>query len=451
MNRMKEYQALMKELEVMPEALETAVERALTRKNTSLKKLRVLGIPMGSLAACFLGFILLVNCFPTFAYACGNIPLLRELAKAVAFSPSLSAAVENEYVQPVDQSQTVNGITATVQYVIVDQKQVNIFFTLEGDYETLQAEKVNLSPDQHCAILYGSFNEPPGTLLDITLDYMDEDVPEGFTLTLGVTTNDGPREREAPERAYEDEMLTPSEEEEPEILAEFSFDLEFDPYYTARGEVIPVNQTITLDGQTVTVTEAEVYPTHVRINVAETSENTAWLKNIEFYLENEDGKRFKPISNGITATGDEDSPANVSYRLESPYFARSKHLTLHITGAEWLDKDRESIHIDLANQTAEYLPEGVTIASTEKRDSGWILEFHVQQRREGYTHQAFYMTFLDAEGNEYDMGRRSTSTEDGGNFTEMLPLPDYTADEVWLKPCYSRVTEELVPITIPIK
>ena len=44
-----------------------------------------------------------------------SVTVLRELAQAVAWSPSLSAAVENDYVQPIGQSQTVNGVTATVE------------------------------------------------------------------------------------------------------------------------------------------------------------------------------------------------------------------------------------------------------------------------------------------------------------------------------------------------
>ena len=77
--------------------------------------------------------MLLVNLFPPFARACGGVPVLRDLAKAVAWSPSLSAAVEDEFVQPVGQEQSKNGVTARVEYLIVDRKQVNIFYTLTGD------------------------------------------------------------------------------------------------------------------------------------------------------------------------------------------------------------------------------------------------------------------------------------------------------------------------------
>ena len=399
MNRNEEYHALLVELEQSPKELGNTVQKALKRESTSRKKRRAWAVFCGSLAACFACFVLLVNLSVPFARACGNIPVLRELAKAVSWSPSLSAAVENEYVQPIGKSQTVNGITATIEYVIVDQKQLNIFFTLNADgYDNLNAEMPRYEPEQVCSTIGSSWDQPPGTLLNYTLDYGEGNVPDGFTITFGVTTwvePDGSAAPEAPATSYEDEMLEPVEEEEPDYLAEFTFDLEFDPEFTAKGEIVPVNQTFDLDGQSLTVTEVEVYPTHVRVNVADDPVNIAWLKGLEFYLENEDGERFEPISNGVTASGGPDSPANVSFRLESPYFARSEHLTLHVTGAEWLDKDMETVRVDLANRTAERLPEGVTFQSAEKRDGGWVLTFRVQQRREHFTHQVWNSTFYD--------------------------------------------------------
>lgn len=451
MNRNEEYRALLKELEQTPEKLENTVQKALKRENASRKKRRAWAISCGSLAACFACFVLLVNLSVPFAQACGRIPVLRELAKAVSWSPSLSAVVENEYVQPIGQSQTVNGITATIEYVIVDQKQLHIFFTLDSDdYDNLNAELPRYEPEQVCSTIGCGWNQPPGTLLDFTLDYGDNHVPDSFTISFGVTTYVEPDwSAEAPAKSYEDEMLEPVEEEDPDYLAEFTFDLEFDPEYTTKGEMVPVNQTFDLGGQSLTVTEVEVYPTHVRVNVVDDPANTAWLKGLEFYLENEDGERFETISNGITATGGENSPAYVSFRLESPYFADSEQLTLHITGAEWLDKDMERVRVDLADRTAERLPEGVTFQSAEKRDGGWVLTFRVQQREEHHSFQVWNSTFYDEAGNQYEANRRGTTTDDSGFFEEMLPLPGFQEDVVWLQPTYSRTTAET--ITIPIK
>ena len=466
MNRNEEYKALLQELEPTPAALEGTAKRALRRRRRD-RRLRLFGVPAGSLAACFVAFVLLVNLFPPFARACGTVPVLRTLAQAVAWSPSLSAAVENDYVQPMGQSQTENGITATIEYVIVDQKQVHIFFTLKREgYESLSAELPEFTPRQQCAVLSSDFQQEPGTLLHFTLDYSDNDVPEGFTMAFSVIgetgTENGPA---APSRSILDEP----EREEPDILASFTFDLDFDPTYTAQGEIVPVNSTFQLDGQTLTVTEVEVYPTHVRVNVEGDPDNTAWLEDLDFYLENEDGERFDSITNGVSATEDPDIPAMKSFRLESPYFADSAHLTLHITGAKWLDKDMERIRVDLINGTADRLPEDVALYSAERSGNGWLVQFSAPEEEEMHFHQLFSMTYYDAEGNEYSMDSRSTMTEpyiEGfisdeafdayraageGRFFEVLPLQDYPYEEVWLCPLYSRATTAETPVTIPIK
>ena len=453
MNRNKEYQALLEELARTPEGLEGTVQRARARQRKSRRRRGALAIPAASLAACFAAFVLLVNLSVPFARACGSVPLLRELARAVAWSPSLSAAVENNYVQPIGQSQTANGITATIEYVIVDQKQVNIFFTLEGDYEDLNAEMPELAPEQKCSLIGSDFKQPPGTLLNFTLNYGDEDVPDSLTMTFGVYTESeaGETLERAPTHIdRQDTVLHLPEWEEPDILAEFTFTLEFDPSFTARGEQIPVNQSFTLGGQTLTVTEVEVYPTHVRVNVEGDGANTAWLKDLDFYLENEDGERFEPISNGVSATGDEDTPAYVSFRLESAYFAHSDHLTLHITGATWLDKDKERIPVDLENGTVEWLPKGVALQSMTHRGEDWVLTFDVTDP-EIVRRQVFASVYYDEAGTKYDMNHYSWSVLDDDRAEVYLPLHGYDQDTVLLEPLYSHATPAEPPVTIPLK
>ena len=455
MNRNQEYEALLRELEPAPPALDGTAERA-ARRLRRKRRLRVFGIPAGSLAACFAAFVLLVNLFPPFARACGNVPVLRALAQAVAWSPSLSAAVEHDYVQPMGQSQTVNGITATIEYVIVDQKQVNIFLTLEGEgYETLTAELPEFTPQQKCAVLGADSLQAPGTLLHVTLDYQDNDVPEGFTMAFQVTGESAADVPAAPteppaEQSLEDAMLEEVPAYEPDVLADFTFDLSFDPTYTARGEIVPVNSTFQLDGQTLTVTEAEVYPTHVRVNVEGAADNTAWLEDLDFYLENEDGERFDSISNGVSATGDPDTPSMKSFRLESPYFADSAHLTLHITGATWLDKEKERVRADLKAGTVEWLPEGVSVQSMQHRQDGWVLTFDVTAPADIHK-QVFASRYYDEAGTKYDMDRFGWSFLDDGHGEAYLPLKDYGQDTVWLVLSWSHASQAETPVTIPIK
>lgn len=88
MDRMEEYKALRDAPEELPPALEGAVARARARARRR-RLWRRISAPAGSAAAVFAAFVLLVNLSTPFALACGKVPVLKELAAAVAFSPSL--------------------------------------------------------------------------------------------------------------------------------------------------------------------------------------------------------------------------------------------------------------------------------------------------------------------------------------------------------------------------
>ena len=482
MNRNEEYARLLTELEEMPPALEYTVQRARARKKTLQKKRRIFGIPAGSLAACYLAFELLVNLFPPFALACGDIPLLRNLAKAVAWSPSLSAAVENEYVQPIEQEQSANGVTARVEYVIVDRKQFSVFYSLDTDaYGQLDADAdfsiPNKTGSEGFGSSSGSYGTPNGELRQADVNFVEGDVPSAMDMTLRVYAVPGDEKAppEPPESSASDEFLSgESVDSRGDTLAAFTFSLEFDPYYTARGETVSVNQAFTLDGQTVTVEEIEVYPTHLRVNLGYDGANTAWLKGLDLYLENENGEQFHQTTNGITATGDAaGTPAMTSFWLDSPYFSKGEHLTLHITGAEWLDKDKERVKIDLAHAAAEDLPGGVRLEWAKRFDTGWVVSFSAPYRWDNTTMYSIWnSSYFDAAGTEYDINSVSSTVTpyvlgsisgaeleaheayekaNQDRYFDTFGLLGYTEDEVWLEPCWTTVTQEKTPVEIVLK
>ena len=103
--------------------------------------------------------------------------------------------------------------------------------------------------------------------------------------------------------------------------------------------------------------------------------------------------------------------------------------------------------MDLEHGTAPWLPEGVTLTSAQHRAGGWLLTFRLES---GFS-SPFSMTFHDAEGNDWEMGRMgmTVTDEDGTELT--LPLPGYTEGEVWLEAYDSRTTTAAEPVTIPIR
>ena len=90
--------------------------------------------PLAGLAAAFALFVLLINVSPTVAKACEDIPILSKLTEMLGFhssSGSLSAAVNHDYYQRVDQHQTIDGVTVNVDYMIMDQKSLTVFYRVD--------------------------------------------------------------------------------------------------------------------------------------------------------------------------------------------------------------------------------------------------------------------------------------------------------------------------------
>ena len=195
----------------------------------------------------------------------------------------------------------------------------------------------------------------------------------------------------------------------------------------------------------------------MRVDIAESADNTAWLKDLEFYIETDWDMKFDPVSNGITATGSADSPSMVSYRADSSYFYESNHLQLVITGAQWLRKDMETTYLNLVTGEHAALPEGSEFDSARKHGDGWIVKFQTAWEEGMPMYHLFGHKFYDADGNEYEIKQWSSmygDPDEEGNITyfyDEFPLLNYPYDEVWLSPQYSHNWIAENPIIIPVQ
>lgn len=460
MNRMEELQELLNELEEPVPALNDTLKRAKRRKARRSRRIGALV----SAAAIFVLFVGLVNFSTPVAYACSKIPIIKDLAEAVTFSRSLSDAVDNEYVQPMNLYKEDGGVTATVEYLIVDQKQVNVFYRLDSEiYGGLATDPdvkaVDGGKTPPCSYGLSEWDVENGELRCLTIDFIEEDVPEALLIAFDIYERENyggePVEVPAPENVSDDIF---SDREEPRMyVAYFEFLLEFDPLFTAEAKIFDIQQTIEVDDQKITISQMEVYPTHLRVNVEGNSENTAWLKDLDFYIETDWGMQFETISNGISATGSDDGKSMVSFRADSSYFYEAKNLEIVITGVEWLKKDMEKVYVNLETGETGPLPEGVCFHAATKHPGGWIVQFEADYRRENYYHQLFDMSFYGMDGEEYEINSWSSTdgewTEDGMalTFIEEFPLKDYHEPEVWLCPHYSHLWIPKEPIRIDVK
>ena len=422
MDRKQEYDALMQELRHTPPALEGTMDRALARRQARRRRLR----PLRSLAAAAAVFVLLVNVSTPFAQACAHIPVLGWLAQAVCFSHSLSSAVEHDWVQKVDQTQRDSGYTLTLENLIVDQKQIHLFYTLVWEdpaceYAMVYVDSERLSPRP--SVLSDSVNGPQDAG-HIVLDYREEQVPDRLDLKLTVRPNgDG----------------SPT--------ARFRFQVTLDPSLTAVGQILPVEQWVELDGQQICVDRLEIYPTHARLMLRDCPDNTARLVSLLCHLEDETGRQYER-EGGLSGFSDPDTGFLTELRLASPYFQQPERLTLRITGAVWQDPEEAEVAVDLAAGTAAGLPEEVRLTGVDQEPDRTVLYFQYPVPP-ALLPQRFSWTCRSPEG-EWQVTEGGSGTDtDTGLETEDLHLIGYPWDQVTLTLNWTRFTPLDVSLPLP--
>ena len=431
MNRMEEFCELTLELEKDIPEMTNSIEKAYKRKQRRDLVYR----PLMSVLTFIFVFIFLVNISSTVAYACSQVPILKELVEAVTFSKSLSSAVENNYVQPMNLIQKDGDITATIEYLIVDQKQVNVFYRLDSkQYEFMDCEpKVK---GEYSSYYMSNYETERGELSCLTIDFGDKIVPDILQVELKVRDS----------KAYDPETG------EGDFVSHFAFALQFDPRFTAEGKNIEVNREVILEEQKITITDMEIYPTHMRVNVKSDETNTAWLKRLEFYFVLDEKIQFDAASEGIVSTGKTGSPEMVSFRADSTYFYNAEKIELVITGAEWLQKNREKIYVNLENGETDPLPEGVELYSTFETSNGWELKLKVKERKENEVYAIFNMNYYDAEGVLYELNSVEWhDSEEEGYYIEGVTFEGYHGKEVWFGSNYSHRWEAKEPIILEVR
>lgn len=350
MNRQQEFWELKQQLQQLPPELDGTARRA--RQRARHRRIgKGFTISLSSLAGVCAAFVIAVNTMPTFALACGRIPVLRELAAAVAFSPSLSAAVEHDYVQYVGQTQTIDGVDVTVESVIADEQEIVVFYRTDGPgHYWVSCDLL----DENGTELWGysvSSGDSKEDLKQFEIHCKDMELPDVLVLKL---------------KLYEcyDSYSRP-------LDGNAAFPIHLDPQKTAKSVVVPINRWIELDGHRLRIDRLELTPTKTALHLGYDPDSTAWLQSLDFYFTAPDGTVYDRNDSTLTATGEPDNPGFYTYFLQSLYFVdHPEELTLYIQKAVWLDKE-PTIIVNLADGTyTGTLPEGVlSLSITEESTS----------------------------------------------------------------------------------
>lgn len=420
MTRQQEWTALLEELQTVPPALAGTAKRAKARAAR-----RRFGVSLGSLAAVAAAFVIVVNAMPTFALACGNIPILRELAAAVAFSPSLSEAVRHDYVQYVGKSQTVDGVTVTLETVIADQQQLVGFYRTDLAAETSATCNL-LGEGIPSYFTTGSYSGE--ALRSFTVHLQDGALPETFTLSLQLTASDAEQERF-------------------EVEGSFDFDLHLDPEKTSASVTVEVGKEAVLDGQTLRVEQVVFTPTRTTLHLSGNPGNTASLEALTFHFTAPDGTAYGAVDGSISAMGTAGEAGFYTYYCQSLFFLEDPTaLTLVLEDALWCAKDAAPITVDLNDGSyAGALPAGVTALWVEKNRGTPVVMV------ETVISQMPFTSYLGEKGVESLLlqgGVSQTDEADGRRYEYVLE--GYEGDAIALIPDYTQETVLDPPLEISL-
>lgn len=435
MNRNEEYQKLLQELETPS----PAAEHTLTRAKARNRRRKWIVRPVLSLACIFACFVLLINISAPAASACSRIPILKDLAELLRFthfSPSIEAAIENDYVQSLNLQQTQNGITVSLDYVIVDQKQVNVFYhitaenpekttpeglqiTSAGFYqENGEAAKASIVWNGHITDLSGV------DVRTIIVDFYGEDtvVPAVLLLKMDI----------AGSHITEDDASSRNTDMDKAPVA-FEFTLRFDPqFYNTEGKILEIDQKFELDDQKFTLTTVEIYPTYLQFNLESDPENNLILKDLEFYLADENGDLFQIKSAGICALADSGSQEVLSYRTESPWFYSEQSFRLILTGVSWESRDNELFLLNLKTGETEGQPDSVREISVSEEEKTWTIVDITLKPSDNGRMKTF--NCFDADGNYFSTYTgfiKATRQDPSDHWLIYLPA-DYDSDILYL-------------------
>ncbi|CAM3510145.1 DUF4179 domain-containing protein [Paenibacillus lupini] len=384
-------------------AIRTGVERA--RQQGRRRRRSRLTFKMAASAAIVL--VLLTACIrvsPAFANLVREIPGLNGVVELIKGDNTLTSAMNHEFIQPVNKSDSKNGYTLTVDGIMADQQRIVIFYTADGP---------NVSEDA------------------LTSDYKITD-GNGEQLEAMIGSNYysiGQTESEKEEATSVHDMIDIMLGDGVEVPDIIKFNLKLGgewhnvdiPIDHSRfeelREEITLNKEIEVGGQHFIIEKALVTPLQASVTIRREPDARIRANSfLKLALMDEKGRRWE-TKGGFGMLDD----GTTTLTFQSNYFEKPEHLRLVADGLLLSPKDQEFVINTETGETLETPDDRIQLTKVRKNPSGFELSIKAQQLNElerGYGYWLFNhkAVFHDASGKEYTLldhdGTQSTSGSD---------------------------------------
>ncbi|WP_304414441.1 DUF4179 domain-containing protein [Brevibacillus aydinogluensis] len=361
-------------------------------RRRQMRTQRLHRIGWSALTACvlMLGLVFSIRLSPAVAAYVSRVPGLKPLVELIQYDKGLQMAAQHGLTQQVGRSAVRGKVSFTVDQVLMDQKRMLIVYTIKNAEpgHVTKLEKLELYDPEGNQLKAGfSWSHKPAdkeavvsqNKLDV---YWQDDVPIPDRITAKVTLS------------VDNQVWEP-----------LSVDIPIDKstYADLTEKVYPVNKTVIVDGQAITVERVTVYPTQTEVAIRFDPKNSKRIFGFDnLRLVNEEGESFAFWGNGVSSHSvDEDS---VVYYLESSYFTPPEKLYVTADGIRALDK--ENLHVVIDAKTGRLLQapdDRLRVEALRQNEDvvGLDLALRVE---EGDLHQLHPLVrdLYDDRGNEYE-------------------------------------------------
>ncbi|TFE01358.1 DUF4179 domain-containing protein [Jeotgalibacillus sp. R-1-5s-1] len=315
--RLSNYKKNIDRIDIPEDKLENAmfegIRQAKKKKRSSKWK-----IPALAAAVFLISFILTVRVSPVMAGHIASIPGMDRIVELIRYDRGLQSAVNNEYMEPIGASRSIDGVKVTIDSAIYDEYGLVLFYTIELD-----------EPSEY-------FYAGPTKILDETGDQITA-ASSGPGLDA---SNDNKTFTGLWNLLFEEKTdltdLTVEFEIDDETLS-IPFSLTGDPLETKQFDL---NQVVEVEGQKVEIQHVKISPIRAIVELESLKNNSMKLLSFEnMKMVNGNGDEWGIVTNGASASGE-------SYYLQSNYFEMPEELSLVLGKIQAIDKDEASLVID---------------------------------------------------------------------------------------------------------
>ncbi|MGG1660351.1 DUF4179 domain-containing protein [Brevibacillus sp. NRS-1366] len=368
-------------------------------KQLQQKRRRMRWVRLGSgLAACsfLLALFFSIKLSPAVAAYVSHIPGMEKLVELISDDRGLQRAAENDMVQNIGASASHNGVSFTIDQVLMDQKRMLVFYTMKAkEKHKLSVSNVELFDSSGKNWEYG-ISWSSGDLhetnvirdrLDIYVGEMNE-VPE--VLIAKITP--------AIDSVALDTPLS------------VTFPIDKTKYISLDEKVYPVMKQVEVDGQRFTIEQIAVFPTQTEVSIRFDPDNTKHVFDFDqLRLVDEKGQTFAFWGNGVPYR--DNGPNGVVYHLESMYFVQPEKLYLKASGIRAIDKDKLQVVIDAKQQTLEKAPDSqLQLTALRQNEDVVGMDFTLAvQEQDLHRHYSLLSELTDDVGNEYEHVQSTSS------------------------------------------